>query len=73
MYMWVWVCMRGHATACVEVGELVRVGFLLPPCGSWGRNSGDQALRLVLYPLSHLVAHPPSLLRGTLSNPKSGS
>lgn len=73
MCMWVWVCMRGHATACVEVGELVRDGFLLPPCGSWGRNSGDQALRLVLYPLGNLVAYSPSLPRGTLSNPKSGS
>lgn len=34
----------GHTDAMVyvEVKELLGVGPLLPPCGSWGWNSGSQ-------------------------------
>ena len=39
-------CRHTHAAVCGEVrGQFSRIGSLCPPCGSWGSNSGHQAMQ----------------------------
>lgn len=51
------VCVEeGHVRrpTCIEViGQLTTVGSLLPPCHSWGSNSGCQAWLQMPLPAEH--------------------